>query len=94
MALHSAPPQVAAELIKERKRAPDPNLPSPARQVEAELVEERERAGREAERARQAIRQKEAELAAIEAKRKERVRSISRSMHPAEGGGVQGAGEI
>ena len=43
------------------------------------MVEERERAAREAERARQAIRQKEAELAAIEAERREQVRSRSRS---------------
>ena len=42
-------------------------------------MEERERAAREAERARQAIRQKEAELAAIEAERREQVRSRSRS---------------
>ena len=42
-------------------------------------MEERERAAREAERARQAIRQKEAELAAIEAERRQQVRSRYRS---------------
>jgi hypothetical protein len=43
-------------------------------QVEAELVAERERASRDAERAREAIRQKETELAAIEAERRKEVR--------------------
>lgn len=60
-------------------RLPAPPCLSPPK-VEAELVEERERAAREAERAREAIRQKEVELATIEAERKEQVRSIDLCM--------------
>ena len=51
-------------------------------QVEAELVADRERAAREAERAKQAIRQKEAELQALEQERKKEVRNKKIELSP------------